>query len=96
MVYLGPRSLDDMMTLDDYMNYMKIKWGERCIAEVTHHYQQICVGGNVGISTCACVFGTRACMGVCVCVRSYSGYGILYYAHIICRPHSRKKMSSLA
>ena len=28
-MYLGPRSLDDMMTLDDYMNYMKIKWGER-------------------------------------------------------------------
>ena len=68
MMYLGPRSLDDMMTLDDYMKYMKIKWGERCVAEVTHYYQQICVGGMWAFQHVH-AFLARAHAWVCVCAR---------------------------
>ena len=72
MMYLGPRSLDDTMTLDDYMNYMKnmkIKWGERCIAEVTHHYRQIFVGGMWAFQHVCTRFWHARTHG-CVCVRA--------------------------
>ena len=68
MVYLGPRSLDDMMTLDDSMNYMKIKWGERCIAEVTHHYRHIFVGEMWAFQhVCTRFWHARTHGGVCAC-----------------------------